>query len=339
MNVRSALPLVLSLMLLMPSTPLLAKDTPSLKVKDAKNMAGVTNVVVASFSIAFVTEKTDAAFAGRRNIGKAMGAITKARLAGVSAADFQAITDAAYADFVARLTAAGYTVGDRAVMIADKQMAKVQYLPSGTAGSLTFGKDSEAKAVFYGPTTFGPNALMKGETGNGGSGGIAGRVAGGMFGSLKSLSSIGGPATAKVYYSIYSKQPTVSVQYVIDFADVERYGASYTTLATVGLTASLAVVETLSDVKTINAKGASGAVTLAQAVAVPGNFGSMKDTTTGGQKLDNVAGAVIGGLFGSGSNTYKHITFTADPAPYRAGATEAAKNTNALIVTEIAARR
>lgn len=338
MNMRNALPILLSFALLAP-VPLQAKDKSAIKTSSAGNLKGLSNVVVASFSVAFVTEKTDAAFAGRRNIGQAMGAITKAKLAGVSDADFQAITDAAYADFTARLATAGYTLGDRAVMIADERMAKVQYLPSGTAGSLTFGKDSDAKAVFFAPSAFGANGLMKGETGNAPSGGIAGKLAGGMFGAIQAISAMGGPATAKVYYSIYSKQPTISVQYVIDFADAERYGASYTTIATVGLTASLAVVEKLSDVKTINAKGAAAAVTISQPIGAAGNFGTMKDSTTTGQSLDNAAGAVIGGLFGSGSNTYKHLTFNADPAPYRAGAITATTTTNGLVVAELAANR
>lgn len=237
------------------------------------------------------------------------------------------------------MAAAGFTIGDRATMFEEEHMAKVEQLPSGTQGSLTFGKDFDAKAVFYGPRAFGSTPLLSGETGTGGSGGVAGRMAGGMFGAIKALSGGGGAAMAKAYYSVYTKQPTISVQYVIDFADVDRYGGRYAMQAQVGLTAALAVVETLSTATTVNAKGATGTIVLSEPVAVPGNFGGMKDATTGGQKLDNAADQVIGGLFGSGSNTYKHIRFDADPAAYRAGAIKAAMGTNGLVVAELVARR
>ena len=316
--------------------PVLAKtkESATIKVENAKNMAGISNVIIASFSIAFVTEKSDAAFAGARNNFKAMGAITKARLEGISAEDFQAITDAAYEDFVVKITAAGYSIVDRSAMIRDKQMAKIQYLPSGAEGSLVFGKDSKAKARFFGPTAFGEWAIMKGETGE-----ATAAAGGSVFGAFKAISAMGGPTTAKIYYSIYNGQPTISVAYVVDFASVERYGGRYAVQATVGLDASLAVVDAISVVTTTSAKGATATATVAQPIAVAGNFGRLQDTTTGGQTASNVAGALIGGLFGSGSNSYKYVTFTAQPATYRAGAIEAAKSATALIVPEIAARR
>ena len=315
----------------------LARDKATTKVTNVKAMSDLSHVIVSSFAVAFVTDKTDAAFAGSRRSGKAMGAIAKARLAGVSSADFQAITDAAYADFAQHLAAAGFKLGDRAAMVAAKEMAKVQYVASGTEGTLAYGKDSKAKAVFYGPSAFGPTPLLKGETGDTG---VA--TGGGMFSALKSFSSLGGPQTAKVMYAAMNGQPTVSVLYVIDFADADRYSTNYTidtSKATVELTASLAVVETMSTLSTINAKGALASIALTQPVAVPGNFGKMQDSTTSGQRLDNVAGALIGGLLGSGSNSYKHIIFTADPEKYRVGAISAATATNALVVTELAARR
>lgn len=331
--VSSVAALAMTLGLAMPVAAA-AKEKAPVKVDGPKYIAGLTGVTLASFNVAFVSEKTDAAFAGARNQFKAMGSITKAKLAGVTPADFQAITDAAYADFVARLTAAGFTLGDRQALIADKQMAKVQLLASGAEGKLTFGKESDANAIFYGPTAFGPTPLMKGETGTTG---VA--KMGGMFGAVSGLGAMGGPGVAKVYYSIYSKQPTMTVTYVIDFADVARYGGRYAVQASVEMKASLAVLETASVVTTTNDKGAQSTLTLTQPVAVPGNFGTLADTSTTGRTVDNVAGAVIGGLFGVGTNRYTDVTFTADPAAYRAGATQAAISANQTIIAELMARR
>ena len=329
--VRSAFVMALALELAAPGA---AKDKAAVKVDNAKSVAGITNVTLASFNVAFVTEKTDAAFAGARNIGKAMGAITKAKLVGMTPADFQAITDAAYADFVAKMTAAGYTFGDRQAMIADKQMAKTQYVASGAEGKLTLGKDSDVNAAFYGPTAFGPTPLMKGETG---ATGVA--KMGGMFGALGAMTAMGGPAMTKAYYSAYTKQPTMTVTYVVDFADAARYGGRYVVEANVNMKASVAVLEDVSVVTTVNGKGVASTMTLTQPIAMPGNFGTLADNTTTGQTAQNVAGALIGGIFGSGSNAYMHATFTADPAAYRAGATQALVSANQTVVSELAARR
>lgn len=299
-----------------------------IKVTSPKAIAGLKSFVIGGFSVAFVSEKTDAAFAGRQF--QKVGSITKAKLAGVTAVEFQAITDAAYADFVAKMTAAGYTIADRGTMLADKTMAKVSFEPSGTEGTIQFGKDAKAKALFFGPTAFGSAPLMKGE--------ISAGAPTGVFSTFNAMSAMS-PAMAKGYYVTGAKQPMLTVVYVIDFADADRYGGSFAYEANVTVKAGIAVVDTLSMISTLNDKGLAGNLTLAQPVAIGGNFGDLVDSTTRGQKIDNALGTAIGILGGVGTNSYKRITFTAVPELYRAGATEAAIATNTRMVDRLATLR
>ena len=307
-----------------------AKEREAIKVSGPKNAAGLTDLVIGSFSVAFIRQKTDAAFAGSKNQFKAMGSIVKSTLSGVGAPEFQAITDAAYADFVARLGAAGFKLQDRAGLVADKAMAKVRYVPSGAEGTLQFGKDAKAKAVFFAPGAFGSNAIMDGEISAGAPQGL-----GGIMGSFAAMA----PLQGKVMFAVTNKQPVINVVYVIDYADAERYGGTYAIQASVTTRASLAVVETLSKVDTYNAKGATTSLVLAAPIGVGGDFGDLADTTTAGQKVDNVLGSLIGGLAGVGTNTYKSLTFTADPAQYRTGAIDAVQQANARFVERLVAIR
>lgn len=307
-----------------------AKPKDPIKVTGAKSAAALQSVVIASFSVAFINEKTDGAFAGSKRQFKAMGSIVKSKLVGVGDPEFQAVTDAAYTDFTAKLTAAGFTVADRAPFLADKEMAKARFVASGARGTVQFGKDAKAKAVFFAPTAFGASGLFDGEIGGGQPQGI-----GGIMASFAAM----GPLQAKLMYAVTNKQPIVNVVYVVDYADAERYGGTFAYQASVNTRASLAVVETLSKIDVYNAKGALTSLVLAEPVGVGGDFGTLADTTSTGKKIDNVLGSLIGGLGGVGSNTYSSLTFTADAKKYEAGAAEASAAANTVVVARLASLR
>ena len=116
--------------------PAAAKD--QIKVASAKSFAGATDVVIASFNIAFVTETNDSAQSGRF-LGGSSSSRIKAELAGVSPAQMQAATDDAYADFAAKMAAAGYHIVDRSTYLAYPVIANMGRVASGaddrTAGS------------------------------------------------------------------------------------------------------------------------------------------------------------------------------------------------------------
>lgn len=98
----------LSALLLLSSLPALAA-TPALDVSvDA--IKGHRRVVIAEFGVEFLTQIAAASQRG------AAGASVTTKLDGVGAADFQAITDKAYADTVAALQRAGFEVLDPSVL-------------------------------------------------------------------------------------------------------------------------------------------------------------------------------------------------------------------------------
>lgn len=302
-----------------PMSEIGAKDSKPVKVEYAKTFKGTQDIVIGSFNVAFVVEKKDKAFAG---MGRQFGGSSesKALLAGVTEAEYQAITDAAYADFLAKMTAAGYRIGDRSALMADPGVAKQNYVPSGADATVIFGKDSKAKAVYYAPTAFGPMAISSGE------------IAGGTFASFGNM----GPMMARGAYVQKAKQPILNVRYVVDFAGTKHYGGAFAMSSSIKLKAQLAIVGALSSV-TLQGMTGQGTMTLAQPIAVEGDFGELADSTTRAQKIDQALGNVIGILGGVGTSSRKQFTFTADAAGYRDGAISASTRANDLFAAQLAA--
>ena len=335
---RLAISHVAALVLLFPMDAV-AKERDPVKVERPNAAKDLRSVVIGSFAVAFVTEKTDEAFAGGR-LNRA-GVITRAKLANVDPAVFQAITDAAYADFQTRLAAAGYTLADRATMLADQRFANATFAASGAVGTIRYGKDSKARAAYFSPTAFGGKGLLTSEVGNGELGGVGGGLANmtGIGGFMRGMRGFNA-ANTRVMYAAMTHQPTISVVYVVDFAGAQRYGGRYAVQAGVNVRANLAVVDGLSTLTAYNARGDRALLTVAEPIAVGGDFGTLADTTSGGTRADNILGQGIAAAFGSGnSNHYTDVTFTAVTDQYRDGAVQAAVAANTRLIERLAALR
>ena len=104
-----------------------------MRIDNAAAMNGVTEVVIGSFIVAFLTDRTDRARAGGGLLGSGFGGRSTARSAlhGVSAVEFQRATDAAYADFLRQLAGAGYQIADRAAAVEAFTRANAQPLENG----------------------------------------------------------------------------------------------------------------------------------------------------------------------------------------------------------------
>lgn len=94
-----------------------------IKVEREAPFKGAQKVAIASFKIGFVHGKIESRKAGRGYGGKSSAGI---KLKGVEQGTMQAITDAAYADFVTRMKQAGYTLVDRATLKAQADFAKAK---------------------------------------------------------------------------------------------------------------------------------------------------------------------------------------------------------------------
>jgi len=300
----------------------ISKEKSPVKIQSAKAFKGMQDVTIGTFEVAFVTEKTDQAFAGKRGT---FGGSTyaKTRLDGVDAATMQAITDAAYEDFAAKMTAAGYRISDRGQFTASAYGAKVKYVASGAPGMLTYGKDSKARAMYFAPTAFGPLALVPPVNSTG------------IMGAIGAAGGGGGSAQAYAMYAYSTKQPVISVRYAVDFADSKHYGGAFALGSSIKLAAQLAVVPVHTTITLVSGDGKYGSIILDTPVAVEGDFGSLEDVTSTGQKVENVVGNVIGILGGVGTANYKRFAFKAEAEQYLIGSIEAAKRSSDVMVTAL----
>ena len=105
------------------------------------------------------------------------------------------------------------------------------------------------------------------------------------------------------------------------------------------MTAQLAVAETLSTLSIVDARAQYGSLALNDPIAVGGDFGTLRDSTTGGQKLDNILGNVVGILGGIGTSSRKYFTFDARGADYQAGAIAATARANDAFVARLVTLR
>ena len=294
---------------LMTATGAAAQDV---RIDNAAAMSGVGRVVVGSFIMAFLTDRTDRARAGGGLMGGGFGGRSTARTAleGVSDAEFQRATDAAYEDFLGQLRAAGYQVGDRAAVVEAFTRANAQPLENGIERDVILARDSRAKAKVFAPTAIGGVWLPREALGQISAPGFSGnRSAIGI--------SMGGVAHARA-----AGEAVVNVFYIVDFASAETYGGWFRNSSAVSVQAGLAVVPEASKVFAYAPNGRVASVSPREPIAVGGDFGTFGDTTTGGQRAAEMAANVIGVLGGIGTNSTRRYAMQADPARWEQGVAE-----------------
>lgn len=283
-----------------------------IRVQNGAALANVENVSIASFAVAFLTDRVDRARAGGGLMGSGFGGRSTARsaLAGLTDADFQRATDAAYADFVQQLTAAGYTVADHAPLAAALTEAGGRPLENGAEHDIILGRDSNADARIFAPTGWsGP--LMPREW--------LGMVTAGGFSFNRSaiLTSTAGQSYARA-----NNQAVISVLYVVDFANAETYGGWFRNSSAVSVQAGLATVPDATQFILYAPNGRVVTATLREPIAVGGDFGVFADATTSGQRTAETVANVIGVIGGVGTNRTRRYTMTADPERWGAGVDE-----------------
>ena len=295
--------------------PLLAASgarAQQMRIDNAAAMNGVTEVVIGSFIVAFLTDRTDRARAGGGLLGSGFGGRSTARSAlhGVSAVEFQRATDAAYADFLRQLAGAGYQIVDRAAAVEAFTRANAQPLENGIERDVILARDSRAKAQVFAPTEIGGVWLPREALGHISAPGFSGnRSAVGI--------SMGGVNHARA-----SRQAVVNVFYVVDFANAETYGGWFRNSSAVSVQAGLAIVPELSKVFVYAPNGRVVNVSPREPIAVGGDFGTFGDTTTNGERVAEIATNIIGALGGIGTNSTRRYAMQADAPRWEAGVGE-----------------
>lgn len=308
--------------------PPAAARAQGVKSQQAAAMAGVNNVAVGSFTIAFLTDRTDTARAGGGLMGGGFGGRSTARsaLEGVSDADFQRVTDAAYEDFLGQLRKSGYAPGDRAAVVEAFGRSNAAPLENGLERDVILARDSRAKAKVFAPSSIGGVWLPREVLGQISAPGFAGnRSAIGI--------SMGGAS-----YARSSGQAVVNAFYIVDFANAETYGGWFRNSSAVSVKAGLAIVPEVSKVFAYAPSGRIAMATLSEPVAVGGDFGTFDDSTTGGHKAAEFAANAIGVLGGVGTNSTRRYTMRAEPERWSAGAVELSSSASKVLIQGMGGR-
>jgi len=317
--------LALALILAAPATA----EAPQVKVSSPQAIKGVGSVVIGAFNVGFIFQSVDNTKKTGGMIG-AFGGATQARsvLAGVTPEMMQAIVDAAYADFKARLQAGGFTVAAADGLFGGPDFARVKPLAAPYEAGVQLDKRSTGKATFLKPAAV-PAMFM-----------LPGDITASGFSGMGVTMSAGTNEYAVSQYAKSSGQTVIDVTYLVDFSDVRRPGAF--SMAGVQVNSGMSVAGGFSRVTVVTPSGKSATVTLNDPAAVEGDFADKADTTKDKamQSALNVAGGVAA-AFGAGTFQFgksRTYTFTAKPA-YVDGAVKATTLANDRIVTQLALLR
>lgn len=328
---RLAAAAFLGFSLLVPSVAL-ADEPAVVKISGKDAARGATQVAVAAFNVGFIFESTDQTKATGGLMG-AFGGTTKAKssLVGVTPEMMQKIADAAYADFVAQLTAAGLTVKDPASVFAAPELARPHGQTSPLDISIALEKGSKGKATYIKPSVL-PTLIM-----------VAGDFQGSGLSSMGLAMDAGQASAALSNYARAAGVPVIDVTYLIDFSDQKRPGAF--SFGGLSVNANLSIVPGYSRMTVLGPNGKTVTVTMTQPVSVDGDFIDRKDASSGFDKTSQTVANVGGGVmaaFGMGGMRFgktRKFEFDAKPDNYEEGAVKAASLANARLVEQIKAQR
>lgn len=325
--VRLAAPCVAAFSLAV-SPLVLAKEEAPLKIQNKGALKGASQIAIAAFNVGFIFESTDATKASGGLMG-AFGGTTKAqsKLVGVTPAMMQQITDAAYTDFVAQMTARGFSVMEPGALFADPNFAKIKVQAAPTDINIALEDKSKGKATYYKPSALAKQVM------------IGTDFVGSGLSSMGLMMTAGQNGYLLSNYAKTAGAPVVDVTYLIDFSQQKRPGAF--SFGGLKVNAALSVTPTYSKVTVIGANGKQDMLTLGQPVSVEGEFIDMKDASSGFDKTSQAVGNVAGGVAaamgfgGFGLGKTRKFEFTAKPGNYEQGATKVASLANERVAAQL----
>lgn len=309
-----------------------AAEKDPVKISGPAAAKGVTSVAVGAFNVGFIFESTDRTAATGGLMG-AFGGTTKAKseLEGVTPEMMQAITDAAYADFVAQLAANGYAVQPAADLFGHTALARTKSQAVPLDINIALEKGSKGKATYYKPSDL-PALLM-----------IPGDFMGSGMSSMGINMAAGQASMALTDYAKAAGVGVVDVVYLIDFSQQKRPGAF--SFGGLQVNSALSVSADYSRMTLIAPSGKQSVITIKAPVAVEGEFIEKADATSGTDKAlqsgANVAGglAAVAGFGGLRFGKTRKFAFTAKPGNYEEGAAKAASLASELLIGRLGALR
>lgn len=309
-----------------------ARTKDPVKISGPANARGVTTVAIGAFNVGFIFESTDQTKATGGLMG-AFGGTTKARseLVGVTPEMMQAVTDAAYADFVAQLTASGYVVQPTADLFGHAALARIKSQDAPLDINIALEKGSKGKATYFKPSAL-PSLLM-----------IPGDFLGSGMSSMGMNMAAGQSSMAFTNYAKAAGVGVIDVVYLIDFSEQKRPGAF--SFGGLQVNSGLSVTADYSRITLIAPSGRQAVITVKTPVAVEGEFVEKADASSGTDKAlqsgANVAGglAAVAGLGGMRFGKTRKFAFTAKPGAYEEGAAKAASLASALLIGRLGTLR
>lgn len=310
----------------------IARDKEPVKIAGPANAKGVATVTVGAFNVGFIFESIDRTAASGGLMG-AFGGTTKAKseLVGVTPEMMQAVTDAAYADFVAQLSASGYSVQAPADLFGHAALAKTKSQQVPLDINLALEKGSKGKATYFKPSTL-PSLLM-----------IPGDFTGSGMSSMGINMAAGQASMALTNYARAANVGVIDVVYLIDFSQQKRPGAF--SFGGLQVNSALSVSADYSRITLIAPSGKQSVITVKAPVAVEGEFVEKSDASSGTDKAlqsgANVAGGVaaVMGFGGLRFGKTRKFAFTAKPGNYEEGATKAANLASTMLIGRLAPLR
>ncbi len=291
--------------------------TDDITVDTSSAFKGQGRMMVGSFLVGFSTYDTASSKSGR------YGNAARNTLAGVDQAVMQRVVDDAYASLVASLKAQGYTVVDRAELLAAPGFATTKSYPNpyeDSSGSL-FGTSS--RVSYLSPTGFGDTKVFLGD--------ILGTTGG--FGSDN-------PFIAAANYTKASGTRVIHAAYVLGFVNAAP-GMKLTAMVEVGqgVTAKPSATKLGMLADTGGFGASNGTLALGQPITSDREFATITNSTTNGALAAEVAVNVFSSLAGVGGSTARDFTFMARPADYAAAAADVLGQVNTGFVAKMVSLR
>ena len=289
-----------------------AVDTTAYEVDKGAAFKDGKNVVIGSFKIGFLQEKKDVPIktvSDKDGKKLAIAAPGDVKLTGVDGALMQRITDAAYADFTARLKKKGYAVTDRNALLKNRDFAHAnkQTSPVRKEASL-FGSDSTI--TYVAPSAHG-NLYFVGESGESGGFGFS------------------NPQVAAINYAEETKTQVLFVSYQLDFTDKE--GSQKVSILPG------------NGIRMIGGKGdtfntANGTILLGQPIFSDASCGEVIDKTADGKQAKSSL-SLLKAVLGGGTEKTRAFEMKANPVKYQAVSVKLLADANEKLASKMTSLR
>jgi hypothetical protein len=292
-----------------------------IKVDGAGAFKSLNKVAIGSFTVGFTTYQTTSAKSGMRGGG---GTAARNTLSGIDDSTMHNITDEAYKQFVADLSAKGYAVVDHATLMQNSDFAGTKSYPNPYENESGGLLESTNKVKYFAPSDFSDIKFFAGDVAD-------------ITGGLAWDNPLHGAAK---YYSATGTK-VLHVAYLLNFAsNTNATGGVLRLTTSVAMAQGLTAVPTATKISVTADEGGmfnggNGSVTLGQPITSEKEFASVKDGTSATHDAVEGVGNVLAGLSGIGGGVSSDYTFTARPNDYKAAVLDTIQQVNKSLVSKM----